>query len=155
MSIRTQTWSTQNDALIKKLDPRVRQHATNFINDTQEELDIKLKITETYRTGKQQNLYYAQSRTQDELNAVGLTNVTARPDLPWATDATAGKSYHNYGLALDVANTAGGQITPDVAQIAARQGFEWLGDYKGDKPHFQMTFGQSIDTLYQSYQYDE
>jgi RHS repeat-associated protein len=152
---RTETWSPQNDVLIGKLDKRVRQSATKFINDTQEQLGVKLEIIETYRTGKQQNLYYAKSRTREELDAVGLTNVEARPDLKWATDAIAGKSYHNYGLALDVANTAGGEITSEVAQIGIKNGFEWLGGYKGDKPHFQMTFGQSVDTLYQSYQYDE
>lgn len=157
---KTTTWDSLTDKRIKQLDPRVQQSATNFINNTESTLGIQLRITESYRTGAQQNLYYARGRTQEKLNLVGLNNVKARPDLPHNTDAIAGKSYHNYGRALDAVIMENGNpnwskpITPEIANVGSQQGFVWGGSFK-DYPHFEMSLGQSVGQLYKTYSYDQ
>jgi RHS repeat-associated protein len=155
-SPKTTTWDSVTNQRIGTLDSRVQQSATNFINNTESELGVKLRITEGYRTGAQQNLYYARSRTQEQLNAVGLNDVKARPDLPWNTNSIAGKSYHNYGRAIDVVIMENGvsnwnkPVTQEIANIGIKQGFAWGASF-GDTPHFQMTLGQSINELSKTY----
>lgn len=140
---RTSTWDPISDTRIRTLDPRVQQPAVNFINNTQDELGIKLRVPDggAYRSIEEQNRLYAQGRTTPG---------------PKVTKSQGGESYHNYGRAVDVVIMNNGspdwssQITPDIAAIAAAQGFEWGGNWKGDFqdfPHFQMTFGQSIQDL--------
>ena len=69
------------------------------------------------------------------------------------TNAKAGESYHNYGLALDVVEIDDGIAVWDtdwsgISEIGKRNGFEWGGDWTTpDKPHFQMTSGLSIADL--------
>lgn len=85
---------------------------------------------------------------------------------PIVTNAKAGKSYHNYGLAVDFclllpngkevswSTTRDGNLDllPDWAQvvtIAKKYDFAWGGDWRSfkDMPHFEMTFGLSIADL--------
>jgi len=113
----------------------------------------KLLITQGLRTYAEQNELYAQSRTQAQLNKVGLSNVVAKPNEPWATNARGGYSYHNFGLAFDFAvldkddkidwDTTSKYNT--VGSLGKTLGLEWGGDWKSakDRPHFQMTFGLS------------
>lgn len=113
----------------------------------------KLLITQGLRTYAEQNELYAQSRTQAQLNAVGLSNVVAKPHEQWATNARGGYSYHNFGLAFDFAvldkddkidwDTTAKYNT--VGALGKTLGLEWGGDWKSakDRPHFQLTFGLS------------
>jgi|GEM_PF-3594308 len=157
---RTTTWDPITNQRIGRLDSRVQQSATNFINDTESSLGIQLRVAESYRTGSQQNLYYARGRNQEQLNAAGLNDVTARPDLQSITNATAGRSYHNYGRAIDVVPVVNGRedwnkpITQEIANVGAQQGFGWGASF-GDRPHFEMSLGQSINSLQQTYIYDK
>lgn len=65
------------------------------------------------------------------------------------TNARAGESWHNFGLAWDIGNFRGGDYLTDGPEYdaAATQGriagVEWGGDWKGfkDKPHYQTPFG--------------
>jgi peptidoglycan LD-endopeptidase CwlK len=96
-----------------------------------------LLVVSGLRTTAQQNALYAQGRS--------LTGHVV-------TNARAGQSMHNYGLAVDVApylSGSGGALnwtvsTPQFqAMVAAMkaQGLEWGGDWKGnlaDYDHFQM-----------------
>lgn len=102
---------------------------------------------------------------QDALYAQGRTRAGAR-----VTNAKGGQSYHNYGLAIDIVllvdkdkngtfETASWDIKNDfdgdgkadwmeIVAIFKRYGFEWGGDWKfNDAPHFQKTFGKSINEL--------
>ena len=157
---KTTTWDSVTDKRIATLDSRVQQPAINFINNTESKLGIQLRISEGYRTGKTQNSYFAQGRTQEQLDVVGLNDVTARPDLKKNTNAIAGLSYHNYGRALDAYFMENGkmnvnkQMTSDVANIAIKEGFKWGASFK-DYPHFEMSLGQSIRELYKTYTYDQ
>lgn len=112
---------------------------------------ILIKITEGFRSFDRQNHLYEQGRT-----APG----------PIVTYARGGESYHNYGLAIDFAlvdpttkklswdlrrddNKNGEADWQEVVQAAKKLGFAWGGDWKGfkDRPHLEMTFGQSIFEL--------
>jgi RHS repeat-associated protein len=140
MPMRPTTWDAVTDKRINQLDPRVQQPATNFVNDTQDWMGVKLRVNEGYRSIEDQDKLYAQGRS-----APG--NVV--------TNAKGGQSYHNYGKAIDVVIVNNGQpdwsqpITPEIAQYAKQQGFQWGGDWNTsfkDYPHFQMPLGQSIAT---------
>jgi hypothetical protein len=107
-------------------------------------MGVKLRVNEGYRSIEDQDKLYAQGRT------------TPGPVVTWAK---GGQSYHNYGLALDVVIMTNGQpdwskpITPAIAAYGKQQGFQWGGDFptqpvnKQDLPHFEMTFGQSWQSL--------
>jgi LAS superfamily LD-carboxypeptidase LdcB len=135
------TWDPITDQRIKNLDPRLQQGATNFINSAQKS-GTKLRIVQGYRSSDEQDRLYQQGRTTPG---------------PVVTYAKGGQSYHNYGLAFDVArvDSKGNidwkkPIDSDTAQYAKNEGFEWGGDWaapKTDNPHFQMTFGESWSDL--------
>ena len=121
-------------------DQRIQGPATNFINRVHNELGINLRVVQGLRTIQEQNDLYAQGRT--------------RPGLI-VTRARGGQSFHNFGLAIDVAivNPNGAlnwnSVSPQVVEIARQEGFEWGGSWQGfpDRPHFQMTFGETLEHL--------
>lgn len=113
------------------------------------------RFTSVFRNDKEQNDHYAKGRTKPG---------------PKITNAKAGESYHNYGLAGDVvelldkdkngtfesvnydqnldADFDNIEDWKEVVNIFKRYGWEWGGDWKfTDKPHFQKTFGYSIAQL--------
>jgi peptidoglycan L-alanyl-D-glutamate endopeptidase CwlK len=132
------TWDKYTNTRVQTLDADLKVKATNFINAVEQELGIKLRITQAFRTFAEQNALYAKGRT-----APGSV----------VTNAKGGDSYHNYGLAFDVAIIDNGavsyNITPEIAAIGARYGLEWGGNWTSfkDKPHFQDTKGQTITQL--------
>lgn len=93
---------------------------------------MDMRVTDGFRSVAEQNAMYAQGRT------------TAGPRV---TNATGGSSWHNYGLAVDVAfNNANGQPSwPETANwdrygdIAVARGLEWGGNWRGisDRPHIE------------------
>lgn len=69
---------------------------------------------------------------------------------------TSLKSYHNYGLAIDVVDILNGAANwntnwSGISQIGKAQGFSWGVDWSRnkDRPHFEMSFGNSTSTLSQ------
>ena len=132
------TWDKYTNTRVQTLDADLKVKATNFINAVEQELGIKLRITQALRTFAEQNALYAKGRT-----------------VPGSivTNAKGGDSYHNYGLAFDVAIVENGvvsyNITPEIAAIGVRYGLEWGGNWTSfkDNPHFQDTKGQSITQL--------
>lgn len=114
-----------------------------------EEKDISIQITDGFRTHEEQDALYAQGRTEPG-------NIV--------TNAKGGESYHNYGLAVDFAVEADGEVIWDVnydgndngksdweevAEIAKDLDFTWGGDWEDfkDYPHLQMDFDTSIREL--------
>ena len=120
---------------ILKLHPKVRDTFRAFIEECEESLNITLRITQGYRTIAEQDALYAKGRT-----APGKE----------VTNAKGGSSFHNYGLAVDLANLVndGKDINWEfdmfnLRPFAVKYGIEWGGDWKSlkDFPHFQIAYG--------------
>lgn len=132
------TWDSVTDRRILTLHPKVQQHAFDFINDVEAQLNIKLRVTQALRTIVEQNTLYAQGRTSPG----GIV-----------TYARGGQSYHNYGLAIDVVELRGNTLIwqPNwqaISKIGIAKGFDWGGNWVNkDWPHFQMTFGLTYAQL--------
>jgi len=126
--------------LIDTLHPLIKQRAIDFVADVNKTLGIDLHVVQALRTIDEQNALYAKGRT-----APGAV----------VTNAKGGSSYHNYGLAFDVAPFVNGKLNYNidwnpVAAIGKKHGFKWGGDFKSikDKPHFEDGFGHSVHDLY-------
>lgn len=109
---------------------------------------LDIVFTQGLRSMAEQEAIYAQGRTKPG---------------PIVSHAKPGQSYHNYGLAFDIAIVKDGRVTwddkvdvdeddvPDyveVGEIGEQLGMEWGGRWKRqDLPHFQLSFGLSIQDL--------
>ncbi|MED3885861.1 peptidoglycan-binding protein [Priestia aryabhattai] len=136
------------DKLLKKAENKlqnvheiVQEKAYELIRQAYKE-SIFIVITEGFRSIEQQHKLYSQGRTtQGSI----------------VTNAKGGYSYHNYGLAIDIAlldNNGEVDWTIDrrwnkAGEVGKRIGLEWGGDWKSlkDYPHFQYTFGLSLSEL--------
>lgn len=94
-------------------------------------------ITQTLRTFAESDALYAKGRTKP-----GSV----------VTNAKAGQSYHNYGLAIDFMLQINGKDSwvvdhnwMVVVNVFKQHGFTWGGDFKSilDQPHFEMTLGHN------------
>ena len=105
------------------LHPKIQKALTNIMQQ------MNINVIETFRTPERQHKLYTLGRTEKG---------------QIVTNAQSFESYHNYGLALDVA-----PINNDIIQNFEANDFEWGGRWKTfkDIPHFQMTFGLSISQL--------
>lgn len=143
---------------IKLLHPLLREEVTEIYKEICKALEPKsgCRITSTLRTFAEQDALYAQGRTKPG------------GKVTWAK---GGQSYHNYGLALDIVllgdfnNDGVKEVSWDVLKdfdgdhqsdwkeivnIFIKYGWEWGGNWnkpKTDNPHFQKTFGKSINEL--------
>ena len=136
----------KDDISIKRLQtihPKVRDIFKQFIEDAENGLGITLRITQAMRTMKEQADLYAKGRT-----APG----------PKVTNAKAGSSYHNYGLAIDLVVIEG--TKPDwqynmgnLKPYADKYGLTWGGSWAKfkDYPHFEKTFGHNWRDLLVKY----
>lgn len=116
---------------VELLHPAIRSSVSSFITKAEGALGIKLRVVQGLRTFDEQAALYAQGRT-----APGQV----------VTNAKAGQSYHNYGLAIDLV-----EITANGANwnfhyehlLPFATDFAWGGNFKSikDRPHFEKTFG--------------
>jgi peptidoglycan LD-endopeptidase CwlK len=146
---------------IQKLHPALRDEASAIYAEICNELKGRAicRFAYTLRTFAEQDALYAQGRTKPGSKV---------------TNSKGGQSYHNYGLAVDIVllvdkdgngsyESASWETNVDfdgdgkadwreVVAIFKRHGWEWGGDWKfTDMPHFQKTFGKSIQQLLTSY----
>lgn len=143
---------------IAKLHPRVRGEALLILAECEKVLGKKARVrfSHTLRTNAEQDLLYAQGRTKPG-NKV--------------TNVKGGGSFHNYGLAIDIAfivdtdnngtyETSSWDHTKDwdgdkkadwmeVVAIFKKFGWKWGGDWTSfiDRPHFEKTFGKTTIQL--------
>jgi peptidoglycan LD-endopeptidase CwlK len=103
------------------------------------QLGIQLRMAKGFRSNAEQAAEYAKGR-----NAPGGRTTGARP----------GESYHQYGLAADLAQLLPkGQVNynPDwlaISNIAAAHGIDWGGWFNPpDKGHFEKSLGHSTQEL--------
>ena len=139
-------------ARIELLHPKLRTEAKEIYIAIYNALKGRaaVRFTQTLRTIAEQDALYAQGRT------------TPGKVVTWAK---GGKSYHNYGLAIDICLIIDGKeaswdITKDfdkdgisdwmeAVKIFKAHGWEWGGEWdtKKDYPHFQKTFGKTTAQL--------
>lgn len=128
---------------LNQLHPLIRQKALDAYAEAVRVTPVGVHpfITQTMRTFKESDDLYAQGRTKKG-------NIV--------TNAKAGQSYHNYGLALDFVNQVNGVATwkidanwMKVVAVFKKHGFIWGGDFKSipDAPHFEMTLGYTWKQL--------
>lgn len=126
---------------IKLLHPSVRDAFRYFIEEAERRLIISLRIVQGLRTFAEQDALYAQGRTTPG---------------PIVTYSPAGASYHNYGLAVDVAPLIYGGQKLDwnydfnkLAPIGALYGLTWGGNFikLKDLDHFEKNMGYNWRTL--------
>lgn len=131
---------------IALLHPAIREEVKRLIDEANKVtgVDITIRIVQGLRTFAEQDALYAKGRTKPG---------------PKVTNAKAGSSYHNYGLAIDFAFLVKdkGVISWDdkkdwdndkvadwleVVQIFLKAGYTWGGNFKSikDNPHFEKTF---------------
>jgi peptidoglycan L-alanyl-D-glutamate endopeptidase CwlK len=133
-------------ARIELLHPKVRAEAREIYIAICNALKGRaiVRFTQTLRTIAEQDALYAQGRT-----APGKI----------VTNAKGGKSYHNYGAAIDICLIIDGKEASfdmlkdydgdkisdwmEAVAIFKTRGWEWGGEFKSikDAPHFQKTFG--------------
>jgi RHS repeat-associated protein len=139
---------------IGTLTANVQLHAKELVLRSSFELNLDIIVTQGLRTYEEQNNLYAQGRTQEQLNREGLDNVVARPNANRVTNARAGQSLHNYGVAFDIVPLLNNGL-PDwnsdrwaeIGLLGERIGLSWGGNWASfqDRPHFDN--GQSLQDL--------
>lgn len=131
------------------IHPQVKEYAVELVKRAYSK-GIYVQITSGYRSNAEQTRLYNQGRTTPG-------NIV--------TNAKAGQSIHNYGLAIDYAllspsgvmhwdikrdmNANQVQDWFEVAAIGKSMGFQWGGDWKSfvDYPHLDMQRGMSLANL--------
>ncbi len=125
---------------IEDLHPILQKMCNDFIRKCKEE-GITVIITATLRDNEKQNWLYAQGRT--------------RPG-KIVTNAKAGQSMHNYGLAFDFCPILEGipawsdaLLFIKCGSIGKSCGLFWGGDFKSikDMPHLEYTNGLTLADL--------
>lgn len=115
---------------IATLLPQVRPYARALVRLAKEH-GITVKIISGTRTAAEQNALYAQGRTKPG-------NIV--------TNAKAGQSNHNHGIAFDIAVWRGSIVVWDGPEydacgaIGKSLGLDWGGSWTSfkDKPHYQL-----------------
>jgi peptidoglycan L-alanyl-D-glutamate endopeptidase CwlK len=137
---------------LRSLYPDVSTRAIRLFNDVFIQHGRSLRITEGFRT-------FARQR---KLHAIGRTTPGKV-----VTNAEAGESFHNYGIALDVCfrgkdpylekDPHGVELWKELGRFAKGHGFVWGGDfsYLVDRPHLQLTFGLTLPEIQALYKFGE
>lgn len=133
---------------IANLHPLLRNEVTQIIAKIDQQLTgrAKVRITHGLRTFDEQNKLYAQGRTIKGLKV---------------TNAKAGQSIHNYGLAVDICLIVDGKTASwnmktdwdddcladwmECVAVFKQHGWSWGGDWKNfkDSSHFEKEFIQT------------
>jgi peptidoglycan L-alanyl-D-glutamate endopeptidase CwlK len=144
---------TQQRVLL--LHPSIRNEVTQLINQANAQLTkhAEIRIVQGLRTFDEQSALYNQGRTTKGKKV---------------TNAKAGQSYHNYGLAIDFAllindtqiswdlkkDWDGDKIADwmEVVKVFRNAGYEWGGTWTfQDNPHLEKTFGYTWKELLAKY----
>lgn len=122
---------------LNTLHPKLRDTAIKAWEEAQSAMpdNTKIVVVQGLRTFEESDKLYAQGRTTP--GAI-------------VTNAKAGQSYHNYGLAFDFAMVTNGKddyvVGPHwmkVVEIMKKYGMAWGGDFNTieDNPHFEDRYG--------------
>lgn len=133
---------------LNTLHPKWRPIAINAWTAAQNAMpsNTKIIVVQGLRTFAESNVLFAQGRTTPG---------------PIVTNAPAGESYHNYGLAFDFAMVTNGRndyvvgpLWMKVVAIMKAAGMTWGGDFpdgQHDDPHFEQRYDYNWRTLLSFY----
>lgn len=132
---------------VQALHSKIRDEVQQLIEKCEEQLPATqaIRVVQGVRTWKEQDTLYAQGRTKP--GAI-------------VTKAKGGSSWHNFRLAVDLAIVEGGKIIWELPQHIINTfkaaGYDWGGDWKfKDMPHFQKTFGTTLQQARAQYKEGE
>lgn len=146
----------------QNLHPSVRQEVIDTITKVEQGFppNIKVRVVQGLRTIEEQDALYAQGRTKPGKKV---------------TNARGGKSYHNYGTAIDFAimydHNGDGKfeiLSWDISKDADKDGksewmemvdafkaigWQWGGEWHSikDYPHLEKSFGYTVSQLFAKY----
>ena len=134
----------KTDYLLTTLDPKFRKKVRKLLSAAKKQ-GIELRVISAHRDCEEQDKLYAKGRTTKG---------------KIVTNASCGKSSHNYKLAVDVVEFINGEPLWDnprwevIGRLGEKAGMEWGGRWKSfkDRPHFQDLGGKTIKTLFREYQ---
>lgn len=137
----------KSEERINKLHPLVRTTFKKFIEDCETlSEETTLRITQGLRTFEEQRNLYNQGRISEG---------------KIVTNAKAGQSFHNYGLAIDLVELDGehNEIADwkfdmgTLKIIADKYDIIWGGQFRSikDPPHFEISFGYTWQELLKLY----
>ncbi len=125
---------------INKLHPAIRDEVLQVANSLWQR-DVRFRVTCGLRTWLEQNALFQIGRT-------------VKTSASRVTNARAGESYHNYGLAFDFciikldgrASWLVDDNWMEVVNTYKQFGYEWGGDWHTikDNPHLKKTFGKKV-----------
>lgn len=121
-------------ARLALLHPAVKDTFQKFIEDSENSLNVTLRIVQGLRTFAEQDAIYAQGRT-----------------IPGkiVTFAKGGQTYHCYGCAIDILHILNGNADWDFDYHKLLPfmpiGMSWGGNFSNlkDMDHFEITFGKN------------
>ena len=123
---------------LKKVQPFIRDRAVRFF-EAMEAIGLNPRVVQGFRTTEEQEGLYAQGRSNPG---------------KIVTNARGGESFHNYGLAIDIAfikddGSIDFNVSEEIGKLGESFGFEWGGRWKKflDKPHFQIVGNLTIQQL--------
>ncbi len=131
------TVDARSEKVIATLLPQVHAIARALVQRAAQN-GIRIKLISGLRSYAEQDALYAMGRTQPG---------------PRVTNARAGYSNHNFGIAFDIGVFEGAKYLPESAKYKAvgalgmDLGLEWGGNWKTivDQPHFQLRPGWAAD----------
>lgn len=131
-------------SLIAQLHPKVRKDFQDFIEECESVFNVTIRVVSAIRTMEEQEKIYAQGRI-----APG----------PIVTKAPPGSSYHNWGLAVDIAPLLpSGEVDYKYDQgrwvnIASQFNITWGGSWTGfkDLDHWENKLGHNWRDLLDMY----
>jgi hypothetical protein len=128
---------------VAQLHPKYRAVFEEFIDDIENSFNTTFRVAQGFRTFEEQQALYDQPKH----------------GLPRVTNAPAGKSFHNYGIAVDIVEMINGKPNwgfkySTLVPYASKYGLTWGGSWPGtlkDLDHFQVQ-GYNIGALYNKYE---
>lgn len=132
----------------EKLHPRVREEVKTGVDSAEAKLpaNYSVRLVQTLRTFGEQAGIANQDHDGKDNDGDGRID---EPD-EHVTNAKAGQSYHNYGLAFDFCLLIDGKVSWKidkywmiVVDTFKALGYVWGGDFHSiqDNPHLEKTFG--------------
>lgn len=141
--MKTNNMDKRSSDNLNTLHPKFRQSAIDAWEEAQNAMpdNVQIIVVQGLRSFEESDALYAQGRTKPG---------------SIVTNAAAGKSPHNYGLAFDFEMLTNGKedwvVGPNwmkVVEIMKKHGMTWGGDFHSliDNPHFENWFGHTWKDL--------